>query len=98
MDCLKPFQPGVTCGAADGLEPDDLNLRACVAAANKAVLLLQSRLDERNAAAAAAGDEPLVAEEDSDSDGGQALKTHRPFMYSLWLSLVSAPAGHMGGE
>ena len=75
MDCLKPFQPGDTCGAADGSEPDDLNLRACVGAANKAVLLLQSRLDERNAAAAAAGDELLVAEEDSDSDGGQSCNS-----------------------
>ena len=31
----------------------------------------QSRLDERNAAAAAAGTKQLVAEEDSDSDGGE---------------------------
>ena len=71
----------------------DANLRACVAAANKAVLAQQSRLDERNAAAAAAGARQLVAEEDSDSDGGthsfsapQSRKTpsRLPFASRLW--------------
>lgn len=71
VDCLKPFLAGDTCGGAGLMpSPEDANLRACIAAANKAVLVLQSRLAERNAAVAAAGDELLVAEEDSDSDGG----------------------------
>lgn len=71
VDCLKPFLAGDTCGGAGLMpSPEDGNLRACIAAANKAVLVLQSRLAERNAAVAAAGDELLVAEEDSDSDGG----------------------------
>ena len=60
--------------SADG----DANLRACVAAANKAVLAQQSRLDERNAVAAAAGGKQLVAEEDSDSDGGNPYPNPLP--------------------
>ncbi len=73
MDCLKPFQPsdaGAVPSTDGPISDNDANLRACVAAANKAVLAQQSRLDERNAAAAAAGGKQLVAEEDSDSDGG----------------------------
>jgi hypothetical protein len=71
VDCLKPFALGDGSGNPDGLAVDDVNLRACIAAANKAVEAVERRAAAKAAKLRQAADADGVAasgEDDEDAD------------------------------
>lgn len=69
-ESLKPFQPGDTTGNPEGSATTDATLQACVEAASRDVLAREQLEQEQGGFSEVNGYQ-------TDSDGGNPLRTHR---------------------